>query len=151
MKRKLVLTSAVVLILALLAAGTFAYFTKDARATNVITTGTIDITLNDEIRGGEKTGTGWKLEGVMPGQAVEKKVSITNNGSAEAWLRVKLAVRVTVGGEVKLACVDGPEFDGHKVDYEDLMKRNSVYRQREAEVAEKHVCRMEAMGKALIQ
>ena len=60
MKRKLVLTSAVVLILALLAAGTFAYFTKDARATNVITTGTIDITLNDEIRGGEKTGTGWK-------------------------------------------------------------------------------------------
>ena len=99
MKRKLVLTSAVVLILALLAAGTFAYFTKDARATNVITTGTIDITLNDEIRGGEKTDTGWKLEGVMPGQAVEKTVSITNNGSAEAWLRVKLAVRVTVGGE----------------------------------------------------
>ena len=59
--------------------------------------------------------------------------------------------RVTVGGEVKFACVDGPEFDGHKVDYEELMKRNSVYRQREAEVAEKHVCRMEAMGKALIQ
>lgn len=99
MKRKLVLTSAVVLILALLAAGTFAYFTKDARATNVITTGTIDITLNDEIQGGEKTDTGWTLSGVMPGQAVEKTVSITNNGSAEAWLRVKLAVRVTVGGE----------------------------------------------------
>ena len=99
MKRKLVLTSAVVLILALLATGTFAYFTKDARATNVITTGTIDITLNDEIAGGKETGTGWKLEGVMPGQAVEKKVSITNNGSAEAWLRVKLAVRVTVDGE----------------------------------------------------
>ena len=59
--------------------------------------------------------------------------------------------RVTVGGEVKFACVDGPEFDGHKVDYEELMKRNSVYRDREAEVAEKHVCRMEAMGKALIQ
>ena len=99
MKRKLVLTSAVVLILALLAAGTFAYFTKDARATNVITTGTIDITLNDEIQGGQKTDTGWTLSGVMPGQAVEKKVSITNNGSAEAWLRVKLAVRVTVDGE----------------------------------------------------
>lgn len=99
MKRKLVLTSAVVLILALLAAGTFAYFTKDARATNVITTGTIDITLNDEIQGGEKTDTGWTLSGVMPGQAVEKTVSITNNGSAEAWLRVQLAVRVTVDGE----------------------------------------------------
>ncbi len=59
--------------------------------------------------------------------------------------------RVTVGGETKFACVDGPEFDGHKVDYDELMKRNSVYRDREAEVAEKHTCRMEAMGKALIK
>ena len=43
MKRKLVLTSAVVLILALLAAGTFAYFTKNARATNVITTTLMEV------------------------------------------------------------------------------------------------------------
>ena len=84
MKRKLVLTSAVVLILALLAAGTFAYFTKDARATNVITTGTIDITLNDEIAGGEKTG-----------QPVEKIVSVTYTGTSPAWLRVKLDISVT--------------------------------------------------------
>ena len=59
--------------------------------------------------------------------------------------------RVTVGGEVKFACVDGPEFDGHKVDFAELMKRNSVYRGREAEVTETHACRMEAMGKALIK
>ena len=59
--------------------------------------------------------------------------------------------RVTVGGETKFACVDGPEFDGHKVDFAELMSRNSVYKAREAEVAEKHACRMEAMGKALIQ
>ena len=99
MKRKLVLTSAVVLILALLAAGTFAYFTKDARATNVITTGTIRIQLNDEIKepGAEKTPTGWTLSGVMPGQAVEKAVSVTNTGTSPAWLRVKLEIAVTVG------------------------------------------------------
>ena len=96
MKRKLVLTSAVVLILALLAAGTFAYFTKDARATNVITTGTISIQLNDEIQGGQKTDTGWTLSGVMPGQAVEKAVSVTNTGTSPAWLRVKLDISVTV-------------------------------------------------------
>ena len=78
MKRKLVLTSAVVLILALLAAGTFAYFTKDARATNVITTGTISIQLNDSITGGTEKENGWTLSGVMPGQAVEKAVSVTN-------------------------------------------------------------------------
>ncbi len=59
--------------------------------------------------------------------------------------------RVTVGGEVKFACVDGPEFDGHQVDFAELMNRNGVYRAREAEVTEKHVCRMEAMGKALIK
>ena len=59
--------------------------------------------------------------------------------------------RVTVGGETKFACVDGPEFDGHKVDFAELMSRNGVYRDREAEVAEKHVCRIEAMGKKLIK
>ena len=59
--------------------------------------------------------------------------------------------RVTVGGETKFACVDGPEFDGHKVDFAELMKRNSVYRDREADVKETHACRMDAMGKALIK
>ncbi len=59
--------------------------------------------------------------------------------------------RVTVGGETKFACVDGPEFDGHKVDFAELMSRNSSYRDREADVKETHTCRMEAMGKALIK
>ncbi len=59
--------------------------------------------------------------------------------------------RVTVDGQTKFACVDGPEFDGHKVDFAELMKRNSVYKTREAQVTETHACRMEAMGKALIQ
>ena len=59
--------------------------------------------------------------------------------------------RVTVGGEVKFACVDGPEFDGHKVDFAELMSRNSTYRGREAQVKEEHACRMEAMGKELIK
>ena len=59
--------------------------------------------------------------------------------------------RVTVGGETKFACVDGPEFDGHQVDFAELMSRNVTYRDREAEVAEGHVCRMESMGKALIK
>ena len=58
--------------------------------------------------------------------------------------------RVTVGGETKFACVDGPEFDGHKVDFAELMNRNSVYRDREAEVSKTHTCRMETMGKKLI-
>ncbi len=47
--------------------------------------------------------------------------------------------RVTVGSEVKFACVDGPDFDGHKVDFDELMRRNSFYKQEEA-----HACRLEA-------
>ena len=47
--------------------------------------------------------------------------------------------RVSVGGEPKFACVDGPDFDGHKVDFDELMRRNSFYREEEA-----HACRMEA-------
>jgi ferredoxin--NADP+ reductase len=35
--------------------------------------------------------------------------------------------RVSVGGETKFACVDGPEFDGHQVDFDELVKRQSMY------------------------
>jgi len=59
--------------------------------------------------------------------------------------------RVTVGGETKFACVDGPEFDGHQVDFAELMSRNATYRTREADVKEHHACRIETMGKQLIQ
>ena len=59
--------------------------------------------------------------------------------------------RVTVGGETKFACVDGPEFDGHKVDFAELMNRNSLYKSREAEVTETHACRIDKMGKDLIK
>ena len=41
------------------------------------------------------------------------------------------ACRLTVGGEVKFACVDGPEFDGHKVDFDQAMKRAALYRTEE--------------------
>lgn len=58
--------------------------------------------------------------------------------------------RVTVGGQTKFACVDGPEFDGHQVDFAELMSRNGVYRDREAQVTKDHACRIEAMGKRLI-
>mgnify|MGYP000898011087 CR=1 FL=1 len=49
--------------------------------------------------------------------------------------------RVTVGGETKFACVDGPEFDGHAVDFKGLMSRQRMYRDLEAEEKE-HVCRI---------
>lgn len=47
--------------------------------------------------------------------------------------------RVQVGDETKFACVDGPEFDGHLVDFAGLMSRGRMYREQETE-AKKHVC-----------
>ncbi len=41
------------------------------------------------------------------------------------------ACRLTVGGEVKFACVDGPEFDGHLVDFDQAMKRQQMYKTQE--------------------
>jgi glutamate synthase (NADPH/NADH) small chain len=50
--------------------------------------------------------------------------------------------RVTVGGEVKFACVDGPDFDGHLVDFNELHTRQKRFRQQEARANEDfaHVC-----------
>jgi len=39
--------------------------------------------------------------------------------------------RLTVGGEVKFACVDGPDFDAHKIDFYEIIKRTSMYRVQE--------------------
>lgn len=41
------------------------------------------------------------------------------------------ACRVTVGGEVKFACVDGPEFDGHQVNFDEAMRRQQIYKTEE--------------------
>jgi len=44
--------------------------------------------------------------------------------------------RVTVGGKTRFACVDGPEFDGHQVDYDELMARLQAYCEQEKECYE---------------
>ena len=49
--------------------------------------------------------------------------------------------RLTVGGETKFACVDGPEFDGHQVDWDELIARNSFYAGEET-AAKEHICRI---------
>lgn len=41
------------------------------------------------------------------------------------------ACRVTVGGEVKFACVDGPDFDAHKIDFDEVINRTKIYKDQE--------------------
>jgi ferredoxin--NADP+ reductase len=50
--------------------------------------------------------------------------------------------RVTVDGKTKFACVDGPDFDGHLVDFDELMRRTSIYKPEEKKSTEAHECRL---------
>ena len=50
--------------------------------------------------------------------------------------------RVEVGGQTKFVCVDGPEFDGHQVNFEQMMKRMGAYKALEQKAFEDHKCRI---------
>jgi NAD(P)H-flavin reductase len=50
--------------------------------------------------------------------------------------------RVTIDGKRKFACVDGPEFDGHKVDFDGLMDRLKTYKAHEDKKYEEHKCKL---------
>ena len=50
--------------------------------------------------------------------------------------------RITVGGETKFACVDGPDFDGHEVDFDEAMRRQLMYKDEERKSLEMHECRL---------
>ena len=52
------------------------------------------------------------------------------------------ACRLTVNGETKFACVDGPDFDGHLVDFSEAVERGKMYRKEEKESMERHRCRL---------
>ncbi|MBQ1334311.1 MAG: sulfide/dihydroorotate dehydrogenase-like FAD/NAD-binding protein [Clostridia bacterium] len=51
--------------------------------------------------------------------------------------------RLTVGGETKFACVDGPDFDGHLVDFDETIRRSKMYKKFEQEAMERHRCNLE--------
>ncbi|MBR5787581.1 MAG: sulfide/dihydroorotate dehydrogenase-like FAD/NAD-binding protein [Muribaculaceae bacterium] len=50
------------------------------------------------------------------------------------------ACRVTVGGKTLFTCVDGPEFDGHQVDFDEAMRRQAMYRDNKKTNPETHKC-----------
>ena len=57
--------------------------------------------------------------------------------------------RITVGGETKFACIDGPDFDGHLVDFDSAIARSRMFKNQEAESRERaHKCRLEGMNNA---
>jgi ferredoxin--NADP+ reductase len=53
--------------------------------------------------------------------------------------------RLTVGGQVKFACVDGPDFDGHLVNFDEVISRNAMYNEYENRIQEE-ACKLVAQG-----
>jgi len=56
--------------------------------------------------------------------------------------------RVTVGGKTMFACVDGPDFDGHEVDFDEAMRRQAMYKKEERQSLEEHECKLEGLRNA---
>lgn len=87
MKRKILILSVLAILLAILAANTLAYFTADTKAHNVITTGNVDIALN-EWANEDRTERFEKQINVMPGTEVTKIVEVENIGAGSVWVRI---------------------------------------------------------------
>ena len=50
--------------------------------------------------------------------------------------------RVTIGGQTKFACVDGPDFDGFQVDFDECILRQAMYKKNERQYEQEHQCRL---------
>lgn len=103
-RRNVALVAVLALALSLVAFGTVAFLSAEARTTNVITTGKVGIDLIERtLEGGELVevgAEGMTLNGVLPGQTVSKQVSVKNqDDTADAWVRVKVETKVLQDGE----------------------------------------------------
>lgn len=115
MKRKLFLLSILVICVASLAAGSLAYFNADGQAHNVITTGGVEIKIQ-EWANADKTEAFTDLDGILPGATVTKIAEVKNTGASEAWVRVKVtkAITLTKEGNPNTALV---ELDLNETDW----------------------------------
>ena len=102
-KQKLLTLSAVIIVVALSAYGSVAYFTAEDTARNVITAGKLKIELQEKMltSDGEKTVPFEDRLGVMPGSEVSKIVEVKNTGGQDAWVRVSVnkAIELAEGVE----------------------------------------------------
>ncbi len=96
--------------------------------------GTVVDELNDLMNSGEKLDAVYAIGPLPMMKAVANatrasglKTYVSMNALMVDGTGMCGGCRVSVGGEMKFACVDGPEFDGHKVDFDELIMRNRTY------------------------
>ena len=95
MKRKLLILA---ICVAIVAAGTLAYFTAEDTAHNVITSGGVDIELKEWADEAKQTSFE-DVTGIMPGVTVTKIAEIKNTGASEAWVRVLITKDIQLAGD----------------------------------------------------
>ena len=99
MKKKLLALAAIMICVSIVSLGTVAYFNAEQQAHNIITTGSIDIDLVEEmIVDGTKVPFE-DQEGVMPGESVSKIVTVKNTGEADAYIRVWVNTAISEPGD----------------------------------------------------
>lgn len=100
MKKKIITVAVIAAVLALVVGGTLAYFTDQETAHNVITSGTVDITLQewaDEAKTEPFSEDG--VDGVMPGTEVTKIVEVKNTGDNGVYVRMKVEKAIQLADE----------------------------------------------------
>lgn len=116
MKRKLLIVSVLAILVAVTAAGTLAYFTDTGTAHNVITTGNVDIELN-EWADDARTQPFQDKTGVMPGTKVTKIVEVKNTGTGAAFVRLYVEKNVYRAADQKPMDTDPVSLNFNNTDW----------------------------------
>ena len=141
MRKKLLGVSLIIILLSLAAYGTWAYFAAEARTTNVITTGTIDITLVETTTDADGNTVAFPdkgISGVMPGQSVDKLVTVDNVGTGESWIRAGIVCRIVSvdGEELPLQLANGEDVLSFDINEEMWTEQDGYYYYADAVKAE---------------
>ena len=105
MKKKILTLALTTVFISLMALGSAAYFTVEGRATNVITTGTVELTLTETSTDGtvvkdeDNNFIGLYFDKVMPSQTLDKHPVVENTGTQAFWLRVKVEPTMTAADQ----------------------------------------------------
>lgn len=105
MKKKILTLALTTIFISLMALGSAAYFTAEGRATNVITTGAVELKLTETSTDGQVVEDddgnfiGLKFDKVMPSQTVDKHPVVENIGTQPFWLRVKVEPTMTAADQ----------------------------------------------------
>ncbi len=133
MKRKLLILSVLAICIATLTTGTLAFFTYEDKAHNVITTGGVEIAVQ-EWADKEKQTPFENLDGIMPSMSATKIAEIKNTGASAAWVRVKVEKNIQLQGngtpntdlvELNLNTTEWTEQDGYYY-YNNALKPGEV-------------------------